>query len=934
MLVGGVNGVWAQTVLFSQDFSQGSLEYTKNVAYTKTSGLADLVGDGDNLFTSITTSNTNTTGIAINNTTGGGTEFDASGIFQAYFNNTSGYWSVMRTKDFAATAPSAIKMTFDIYLGLIGTDKNKVAVQFAIGDGFTDGLKSFVAPMATLVHSGFGISQASTPVVAGYGQYGLGTTIYSTGLTPSQWLSITWVINNTSETLTYDNPTGTGTSAVANDCFDIWIKTQADAASTYTKIVSGQAATTGTKDLQEMYIGSIGGKKLEFRMDNIVVTDLTPAAEAYTVNFDAGSHGTCGTTSLTEESIEAGVTLPAVTANTGYTFDGWYTSSDTKAGDALETYNPSKDITLYAHYSAKTYTITLDDNGGSADGETTATYDSNTLSPLSAPTYSGHAVIGYYKEEGLENLIADGAGNLEKNTAYTDASGNWTYDDDVTLYAKWQVLTPYTVTLNANEHGSCATPSLTEAAGGAGVTLPSVTPATHYVFNGWYDAASGGSKIGDASETYYPTSDITLYAQYTLIFTVTYNGNGSTDGSVPVDSNSPYDDSSTVTVLGNTGSLVKTGYTFIGWNTESDGSGSSYVAGSTFDIDDDIILYAVWGENYCELKPATSGSAPSAGDAIIMQSWGYGGTMTAVSTTMSYDKNGLKFGNSNDKPIVTLNDYLKEGSIIIATIVSGGSGTRGLDLYTNAASPAKVTLFGKAFDDAGIEATFQYKVVENDGLIGTNSFQLWRYSGNTFLKSLTVTDCQPGGVITASGWSTYSCNKKLDLSTISGGKAYVATGTEDGKVVVKSCTDIVDAEEGLMIWGTPGAKFTINTTSETSNLSETNLMEGVPNGGSAPVGSYVFGWPTASENPTDDCGFYYVNSAAATLGNTKAYLNTTGSGARLTIVFEDESETTGISDVRSKMADVRGEYYDLQGRKVAQPRKGLYIVNGKKVIIK
>ena len=44
--------------------------------------------------------------------------------------------------------------------------------------------------------------------------------------------------------------------------------------------------------------------------------------------------------------------------------------------------------------------------------------------------------------------------------------------------------------------------------------------------------------------------------------------------------------------------------------------------------------------------------------------------------------------------------------------------------------------------------------------------------------------------------------------------------------------------------------------------------------------------------------------------------------------------TTGIADVRSKMEDVRGEIYDLQGRRVAQPTKGLYIVNGKKVVIK
>ena len=68
----------------------------------------------------------------------------------------------------------------------------------------------------------------------------------------------------------------------------------------------------------------------------------------------------------------------------------------------------------------------------------------------------------------------------------------------------------------------------------------------------------------------------------------------------------------------------------------------------------------------------------------------------------------------------------------------------------------------------------------------------------------------------------------------------------------------------------------------------------------------------------------------------KAYLpvltSALPSDARLTIIFNDEK--TGISEVRSKVEDVRAPYYDLQGRKVSQPRKGLYIVNGKKTLIK
>jgi len=77
-------------------------------------------------------------------------------------------------------------------------------------------------------------------------------------------------------------------------------------------------------------------------------------------------------------------------------------------------------------------------------------------------------------------------------------------------------------------------------------------------------------------------------------YQVVYDGNGATSGTAPVDSNSPYAAGSTVTVLGNTGTLAKTGKTFAGWNTAADGSGTDYAAAATFTINADITLYAKW----------------------------------------------------------------------------------------------------------------------------------------------------------------------------------------------------------------------------------------------------------------------------------------------------------------------------------------------------
>lgn len=75
---------------------------------------------------------------------------------------------------------------------------------------------------------------------------------------------------------------------------------------------------------------------------------------------------------------------------------------------------------------------------------------------------------------------------------------------------------------------------------------------------------------------------------------VLYDPNGATGGAVPVDSHS-YANGRTVTVLGNSGTLVKTGASFAGWNTEADGSGTSRAPGSTFAAGSvDVKLYARW----------------------------------------------------------------------------------------------------------------------------------------------------------------------------------------------------------------------------------------------------------------------------------------------------------------------------------------------------
>lgn len=103
------------------------------------------------------------------------------------------------------------------------------------------------------------------------------------------------------------------------------------------------------------------------------------------------------------------------------------------------------------------------------------------------------------------------------------------------------------------------------------------------------------------------------------MFTVTYNDNNSTSGNIPMDLNR-YKEGATAVALDNTGNLIKTGYTFAGWNTAADGSGADYAPGSNFLIGAaDVVLYAKWTIVKLNVK-----FDPQGGSAIDSQIVAYG----------------------------------------------------------------------------------------------------------------------------------------------------------------------------------------------------------------------------------------------------------------------------------------------------------------------
>lgn len=349
----------------------------------------------------------------------------------------------------------------------------------------------------------------------------------------------------------------------------------------------------------------------------------------------------------------------------------------------------------------------------------------------------------------------------------------------------------------------------------------------------------------------------------------------------------------------------------------------------------------------------------SAQDVVVF-TWANGG-LTFSGTPNVYG-DGIADGStvvSGTKYMAKANGYIKVHGTAYTTIksivvYSDDADMVAAPVLSSSANIVSVIPGGSADDDAVITSyyttngdtptTSSTAVADNQIVLGsgfgpgTYTVKVMSYNATTSTASSVasidvVVPASVSATISDSGWNTFSSNYALDLSTITNGTAYVATSRGANTVTVTPCTAIVAAGTGLMIKGTAGETFTIGVTADAATLSETNLLVGLPNGGdvAAANNNYVFGWPTGTPS---NYGFYYVNSSAASLGAGKAYLHAEGAtpSARLTISFDDE--TTAITDVKGENESVKGSYYDMQGRKVANPTSGLYIVNGRKVIVK
>lgn len=191
----------------------------------------------------------------------------------------------------------------------------------------------------------------------------------------------------------------------------------------------------------------------------------------------------------------------------------------------------------------------------------------------------------------------------------------------------------------------------------------------------------------------------------------------------------------------------------------------------------------------------------------------------------------------------------------------------------------------------------------------TLNFDTFTWTSNPSF-SRTITDT----------YSTFSSD--YDVAIPSGLKAYYASAKDGNNVTMTKFENGIASTDGAFLKGTAGS-YTF-TPATTTDVTSTNYLKPGTSGFTGGENYYVFA------KQGSDYGFYKYNSSAIDMTG-KAYLDLSGAGSRLNIVFADEASS--ISSVATEISASK-VYHDLQGRRVAQPTKGMYIVNGKKMIIK
>ena len=298
---------------------------------------------------------------------------------------------------------------------------------------------------------------------------------------------------------------------------------------------------------------------------------------------------------------------------------------------------------------------------------------------------------------------------------------------------------------------------------------------------------------------------------------------------------------------------------------------------------------------------------------------------TAVSGLASQSAllmNGQRaYNNANGSKHCQVN-YLKFNSTVAGVVVveyanTGGNAARTVNVNGTKGTEEVTTNTTYKTESFAVDAgAITIKGVQ----VSDDADKMLRIRKVTFIPNTTIN-------LNASGFATYSTDYDF---TVTGAKAYKMALDIDGGTLTGTEVEKVPAGAGVLLKGAINAEVTITATSGASELTGNSLH-----------GTTQADGTTVTKGSND----YYVLSGDTFKKFTgdaftanKAYFEvdgTTVQGRVFTMIFDDGT-TTGVNEELSMKNDdfASAPVYNLAGQRVAQPAKGLYIVNGKKVVIR
>ena len=355
-----------------------------------------------------------------------------------------------------------------------------------------------------------------------------------------------------------------------------------------------------------------------------------------------------------------------------------------------------------------------------------------------------------------------------------------------------------------------------------------------------------------------------------------------------------------------TGGITKIGFKYGDWNIEEEGAVCSITITSA------VVKANSTGEVvellFADLHPGEDTSIKDDTNQTV--------TLTRYSTYPAWYFDPALNSDDYEKVVITFAEAIPEDGLQLNCECDGDSWS-GTSLVGLTKGATKATAYFSAKPGASIKSVgFYYNW---NSKVGTDDVTTLKIASAKLIKKLQKV------TVTSAGYATCVTKAKTDFSQTDGITAYIAS-VNGSKVKLTKVTK-VPAGKGVILKGA-AAEYTLQpTTDDTDDITGNELL--VSDGTVTGDGSTIY----VLANDKNGVGFYLLQEGDA-LAADKAYLKVSNSGARQFIGFGDDNETTGIDSLTPALSKGEEVYYDLQGRRVAQPTKGLYVVNGKKVIIK